>query len=59
MPAELWYQDYGGYMSIGYDSSKYTVTSVADLLTPAFKSAVALNGDPTEANPKAGCCWAS
>jgi putative spermidine/putrescine transport system substrate-binding protein len=46
----LWYQDYGGYMSIGYDSSKYTVTSVSDLLTPAFKSAVALNGDPTEAN---------
>jgi putative spermidine/putrescine transport system substrate-binding protein len=46
----LWYQDYGGYMSIGYDSSKYTVTSVADLLTPAFKSAVALDGDPTEAN---------
>ncbi len=46
----LWYQDYGGYMSIGYDSSKYTVTSVSDLLQPAFKSAVALNGDPTEAN---------
>jgi putative spermidine/putrescine transport system substrate-binding protein len=46
----LWYQDYGGYMSIGYDSSKYTVTSVSDLLTPAFKSAVALDGDPTEAN---------
>ena len=46
----LWYQDYGGYMSIGYDSSKYTVTSVSDLLGSAFKSAVALNGDPTEAN---------
>ncbi len=46
----LWYQDYGGYMSIGYDSSKYTVTSVSDLLSSAFKSAVALNGDPTEAN---------
>ena len=46
----LWYQDYGGYMSIGYDSSKYTVTSVSDLLQPAFKSAVALDGDPTEAN---------
>ena len=46
----LWYQDYGGYMSIGYDSSKYTVSSVSDLLTSAFKSAVALNGDPTEAN---------
>jgi len=46
----LWYQDYGGYMSIGYDSSKYSVTSVSDLLTPAFRSAVALDGDPTEAN---------
>jgi putative spermidine/putrescine transport system substrate-binding protein len=46
----LWYQDYGGYMSIGYDSSKYTVTSVSDLLSSSFKSAVALDGDPTEAN---------
>jgi putative spermidine/putrescine transport system substrate-binding protein len=46
----LWYQDYGGYMSIGYDSNKYTVTSVSDLLGSSFKSAVALNGDPTEAN---------
>ena len=46
----LWYQDYGGYMSIGYDSSKFTITSVQDLLKPAFKGAVALNGDPTKAN---------
>ncbi|MGD0834350.1 MAG: ABC transporter substrate-binding protein [Candidatus Dormibacteria bacterium] len=46
----LWYQDYGGYMSIGYDSSKYTITSVSDLLSSSFRSAVALNGDPTEAN---------
>ena len=47
----LWYQDYGGYMSIGYDSSKVpTITSVADLLKPAFKGKVALNGDPTKAN---------
>ena len=41
----LWYQDYGGYMSIGYDSKKFgTITSVNQLLGPKFKSAVALNG---------------
>jgi putative spermidine/putrescine transport system substrate-binding protein len=47
----LWYQDYGGYMSVGYDSAKLpTVTSVQELLQPAFKGKVALNGDPTKAN---------
>ncbi len=37
-------------MSIGYNSSKFTITSVQDLLKPAFKGAVALNGNPTQAN---------
>ena len=47
----LWVQDYGGYMSIGYDSSKVpAITSVDDLTKPAFKGKVALNGDPTKAN---------
>jgi len=47
----LWYNDYGGYMGIGYDSSKVpTITSVQDLLGPAFKSKVALAGDPTKSN---------
>jgi putative spermidine/putrescine transport system substrate-binding protein len=47
----LWFQDYGGYMSIGYDSAKVpTITSLQDLLQPAFKGKVALNGDPTKAN---------
>lgn len=47
----LWVQDYGGYMSIGYDSAKVAApTSVADLLKPAYKGKVALNGDPTQAN---------
>jgi putative spermidine/putrescine transport system substrate-binding protein len=47
----LWYQDYGGYMSIGYDSTKVpAVTAVSDLLGSAFKGKVALNGDPTKAN---------
>jgi putative spermidine/putrescine transport system substrate-binding protein len=50
-PTGVWFQDYGGYMSIGYDSAKVpAVTSVADLLKPAFKDKVALNGDPTQAN---------
>jgi putative spermidine/putrescine transport system substrate-binding protein len=50
-PTGLWFQDYGGYMSIGYDSSKVpAITGVADLLKPEFKNKVALNGDPTQAN---------
>ena len=47
----LWFQDYGGYMSIGYDSSKVpAITSVDDLTKAEFKGKVALNGDPTKAN---------
>jgi putative spermidine/putrescine transport system substrate-binding protein len=47
----LWYQDYGGYMSIGYNSAKFgTITSVNQLLGSKFKNAIALNGNPTEAN---------
>jgi putative spermidine/putrescine transport system substrate-binding protein len=47
----LWYQDYGGYMSIGYNSARFgTITSVSQLLGSKFKNAVALNGNPTEAN---------
>jgi putative spermidine/putrescine transport system substrate-binding protein len=46
----LYTGDYGGYMSIGYDSAKYpTPTSLNDLLGAKFKGAVALNGDPTQA----------
>ncbi len=46
----LWVNDYGGFMSIGYDSAKVPApTSVADLLKPAYKGKVALNGDPTKA----------
>ena len=46
----LWVQDYGGYMSIGYSSKFGTITSMSQLLGPKFKNAVALNGNPTEAN---------
>src|SRR5690242_6495675 len=45
-----WVNDYGGYMSIGYDSSKVPApAAVADLLKPQYKGKVALNGDPTQA----------
>lgn len=49
-PDGAWVNDYGGYMSIGYDSDKVPdVTAVKDLLGPDFKGRVALNGNPTEA----------
>ena len=45
-----WVNDYGGYMSIGFDSSKVPpVTNVNDLLKPEYNGKVALNGDPTQA----------
>jgi putative spermidine/putrescine transport system substrate-binding protein len=50
-PSGLWFQDYGGYMSIGYDSAKVpAITSLQDLMGSGFKGKVALNGDPTKAN---------
>jgi putative spermidine/putrescine transport system substrate-binding protein len=46
----LYVGDYGGYMSVGYDSSKYPApTTIDDLLGADYKGAVALNGDPTQA----------
>jgi len=49
-PDGKWINDYGGYMSIGYDSSKVPdIAGVNDLLKPEFKGKVALNGDPTQA----------
>ena len=49
-PNGTWVNDYGGYMSIGYDADKVPApTSVEDLLGPEYKGKVALNGDPTKA----------
>lgn len=49
-PTGLFVGDYGGYMSVGYDSSKFPeITKLDDLLGAEFKGAVALNGDPTQA----------
>jgi putative spermidine/putrescine transport system substrate-binding protein len=50
-PQGRFYGDYGGVISIGYDTSKVpAVTSVKDLLKPGYKGKVALNGDPTQSS---------
>ncbi|GGN66274.1 ABC transporter substrate-binding protein [Actinoplanes lobatus] len=50
-----WVNDYGGYMSIGYDSAKVPApATVDDLLKPEYKGKVALNGDPTQAGAAFG-----
>jgi len=49
-PTGLFVGDYGGYMSIGYDSSKFDAPkTLDDLKDAAYKGAVAINGDPTQA----------
>ncbi|AIY48910.1 MULTISPECIES: ABC transporter substrate-binding protein [Mycolicibacterium] len=49
-PDGTWVNDYGGFMSIGFDSTKVPpITSVEDLLKPEYHGKVALNGDPTQA----------
>ncbi|CAA0126701.1 Iron deficiency-induced protein A [Mycolicibacterium vanbaalenii] len=49
-PDGTWVNDYGGYISIGFDSAKVPpVTGVDDLLKPEYRGMVALNGDPTQA----------
>ncbi len=48
-PDGTWVNDYGGYVSIGFDSAKVPpVAGVNDLLKPEYQGAVALNGDPTQ-----------
>ena len=49
-PAGAWVNDYGGFMSVGWDSSTVPdITSIEDLLKPEYQGKVALNGDPTQA----------
>lgn len=49
-PDGTWVNDYGGFMSIGYDSAEVPeVSTLDDLLGSEFRGKVALNGDPTQA----------
>jgi putative spermidine/putrescine transport system substrate-binding protein len=49
-PSGDYYADYGGYVAIGYDSSKVKVapTSFKSLLTGSYKNEVAIDGNPTQ-----------
>ncbi len=56
-----YYADYGGYVAIGYNSSKVTTppTSFADLLKPEYKNEVAINGNPTQAGAAFAAVYAA
>jgi putative spermidine/putrescine transport system substrate-binding protein len=56
-----WFADYGGYVAIGYNADKVKTppTSFADLLKPAYKNQVAINGNPTQASAAFSAVFAS
>ncbi|MFJ3926033.1 ABC transporter substrate-binding protein [Streptomyces sp. NPDC090022] len=56
-----WYNDYGGYVSIGCDAAKIAncPTTFADLLKPEYKGKVALNGNPTKSGSAFGGVYAA
>ncbi|WP_406185999.1 ABC transporter substrate-binding protein [Streptomyces sp. NBC_01006] len=49
-PQARWYNNYGGYVSIGCDAKRVKTcpSTFADLRKPEYKGQVALNGDPTK-----------
>jgi putative spermidine/putrescine transport system substrate-binding protein len=50
-PDGAWVQDYGGFMSVGYNSARFgVITSLRQLLGRRFARAVALDGNPAQAN---------
>ncbi len=55
----LWYYDYTGLMSVGYDTKKFPngVKKIDDLLGSDFKNSVAIKGDPTQANEAASAVY--
>jgi len=56
-----WWDDYGGYVAIGYNPAKVSVppTSFKDLLKPIYKGQVAINGNPTEASAAFSAVYAA
>ncbi|WP_442807034.1 ABC transporter substrate-binding protein [Streptomyces sp. NBC_01294] len=49
-PKARWYNNYGGYISIGCDAKRVKTcpSTFSDLRRPEYKGKVALNGDPTK-----------
>ncbi|MGY1829892.1 ABC transporter substrate-binding protein [Geodermatophilus sp. SYSU D01180] len=60
-PEGHWYNDYGGYVSIGCNASVIAEcpTTFADLLDPQYAGQVALNGNPTQAAAAFAGVWAA
>ncbi|MFH8341635.1 ABC transporter substrate-binding protein [Streptomyces sp. AM6-12] len=60
-PQARWYNDYGGYISIGCDAGRVKVcpTTFKDLLKPQYKGQVALNGNPTKSGSAFGGVYAA
>jgi ABC-type Fe3+ transport system substrate-binding protein len=60
-PDGHWYNDYGGYISIGCNASVIDEcpTSFEDLLDPQYEGQVALNGNPTQAAAAFAGVWAA
>ena len=60
-PEGYWYNDYGGYISIGCNASVIDEcpTSFEALLDPQYAGQVALNGNPTQAAAAFGGVWAA
>nr|WP_184940083.1 extracellular solute-binding protein [Planomonospora venezuelensis] len=60
-PTGLWFNDYGGYVSIGCDAKKIAKCpeTFADLLKPEYKGKVAMNGNPTQSGSAFGGVFAA
>lgn len=60
-PQARWYNDYGGYISIGCDAKRVKTcpTTFTDLLKPQYKGQVALNGNPTKSGSAFGGVYAA
>jgi putative spermidine/putrescine transport system substrate-binding protein len=60
-PKGNWYNDYGGYISIGCNTQKVKVcpTSFKALLDPQYAKQVSLNGNPTKAAAAFSGVWAA
>ena len=60
-PKGLWFNDYGGYISIGCNTQKVKVcpTTFKQLLDPQYAKQVALNGNPTKAGAAFSGVWAA
>jgi putative spermidine/putrescine transport system substrate-binding protein len=60
-PGGLWANDYGGYVSIGCNAARVSLcpTTFAQLLEPAYRGMVHLDGDPTESNAAFSAVYAA